>query len=177
MSTLGNHGLQNTNTNTLVIDINNSYFPDSSYSFYAHLVPAPSVTQYTADYATITPGIWFAHVSVQFMNSPICSVGIYTNAIGSNLYGTGSASPYLYDNNQGRIYPNTGCNMVSWNAVSGFDAGSSNGCSTSCLINVPSSQPSAIVGISVFNEVSGSVFYPYFTIVQIGPPSNVISYS
>ncbi len=180
MSKLDNDGLKNTYTNKLIVDVNNTYFPDNSYNFYATKFNVISTTDssYNKILRTIPPGIWQANVSVQFTNSPICSVGIYTDAIGSGYYGTLNST---YDFGQGRITPPTSSSsyanyMVSWNAVSGFDAGSTNGCSTSCTIAVPSIQEQANVGISIFNQSNASMNI-YFTIARIGPEISVSSYS
>jgi len=172
MSTLNNSGLVNTNTNNLVIDINKSYFSDSSYSFYIYTVNSSASSSSGENFLPTTryiPGLWFAHLSASFSNSPICSIGIFTNASDSSTYGTNGT---LYDSGQGRIQAPSGFYMVSWNAVSGFDAGSTNACSTSCMISIPNSQNDCQIGVAVFSQ-SSNPYTCILTLVNIGPPTSV----
>lgn len=69
MSTLNNSGLVNTNTNNLVIDINKSYFSDSSYSFYIYTGNSSASSSSGENFLPTTqyiPGLWFAHLSASF---------------------------------------------------------------------------------------------------------------
>jgi hypothetical protein len=174
MSRLTNTGLVNSTNNNLVIDINQTYFSDSSFNFgyFVQNGTSSGQTEHPSfSGQSISPGLWLIQSSAQFTNSPYCSIGIWTNATNSGNYGTGSN---LFTPGTGTISIDpsspSGSNFISWNGNGARSSGSGNGTSTSAVINVPNGQTNAVFGINVYNQTSGANFYVFCTYTRIGPP-------
>jgi hypothetical protein len=171
MSTLGSTGLIKSADNSLVIDINEKYFPDSSYNFFIYKTIV-AFSQHTTTFNQvfdITSGLWYIFLSATFLDSPACSAGITSNVFNGVNYGVNTdlyTLPYL-------SLP-SGYNFMSWNAVAGFGNGSKNGVSTSCIINVPLSYPGAYIGAVVYSQTTSPPDTPNVTVImtatRIGPP-------
>jgi hypothetical protein len=172
MSTLGSTGLIKSADNSLVININETYFPDSSYNFYRYDIDmsfASQTKEIPNIFSTgiITQGLWYVCLNVWFIDSPRCAAAICTTAFNSSTYGYVNT---LYENSTPLTLP-TDYVFVAWNAVYGGSSGWKNGVSTSCMINVPISTTAAI-GCVIYSQTTSAT--PNVTVVmtatRIGPP-------
>lgn len=168
MSTLDNAGLKNS-SGTVIIGINNTYFPDASYSFLAYnksLVISEDTTHRINDIfntSQITAGLWYVSLSVFFADSPSCSAAITTNATNRANYGiTDTIFPGV------AVSPTTGYVLVAWNTSIGFGLGATNGVSMSCTINVPSGT-TANIGAVIYAQTTNIKLV--MTATRVGPPT------